>query len=192
MCSDGLSGMIRADEIREVLLGVSDPLEACKVLTERANLAGGHDNITVIVAKFGGSGLHDPASADVVKYAKYALPDAGAAAEPSRPSAVDDVRVGPLSDEAQRESRKLKVGHTMMGMTTPELPYRDPASVEVDEPAPPEKKSTRPMTSTPPPVFSLDDEPVQIPTTGLPPSTVGFMVLAALVIVAVTGFVLLR
>src|SRR5688500_15706568 len=34
LCSDGLSGMIRSEEIREVLLTVRDPLEACKVLTE--------------------------------------------------------------------------------------------------------------------------------------------------------------
>jgi len=56
MCSDGLSGMIRADDIRQVLVSVSDPLEACKVLTDRANQAGGHDNITVIVVRFDGEG----------------------------------------------------------------------------------------------------------------------------------------
>jgi protein phosphatase len=196
MCSDGLSGMIRSDEIREVLLSVSDPLEACKVLTERANLAGGHDNITVIVAHFDGSALKAPAAEDVVKYVKYALPDAATSEPGLRPSSVDDVRVGPLSDEAKRESRRLKVGHTMVGMTSPVADvleagdeYREAAA---EPPPPPKRTSTRPNTSTPPPVFSLDDEPVQIPTTGLPPSTVGFMVLAALVIVALTGFVLLR
>jgi len=54
LCSDGLSGMVRNDEIREVLRSFEDPLEACKSLTERANQAGGHDNITVVVAKFEG------------------------------------------------------------------------------------------------------------------------------------------
>src|SRR4029079_7005418 len=57
MCSDGLSGMIRNEDIRQCLLGSPDPLEACKVLTDRANLAGGHDNITVIVVRFEGSGI---------------------------------------------------------------------------------------------------------------------------------------
>ncbi len=56
LCSDGLSGMIRADEIREVASSVEDPLEACRVLTDRANAAGGHDNITVIVARVDGAG----------------------------------------------------------------------------------------------------------------------------------------
>ncbi len=52
LCSDGLSGMIRADEIREVVSAVEDPREACRELTDRANAAGGHDNITVLVADF--------------------------------------------------------------------------------------------------------------------------------------------
>src|SRR5687768_2810040 len=64
LCSDGLSGMIRADEMKEVLLSVKDPLEACKVLTERANMAGGHDNITVIVAHFDGERLSETKSTD--------------------------------------------------------------------------------------------------------------------------------
>src|SRR5688572_28342987 len=61
LCSDGLSGMVRGDELKEVLLACQDPLEACRELTDRANRAGGHDNITVIVADFDGAGLpaHD-------------------------------------------------------------------------------------------------------------------------------------
>ena len=55
LCSDGLSGMVRFDEIREVLKSSTEPLDTCKALTERANHAGGHDNITVIVAQFDGN-----------------------------------------------------------------------------------------------------------------------------------------
>jgi hypothetical protein len=40
--------------------------------------------------------------------------------------------------------------------------------------------------------YSADDEPVYIPTTGLPPRAVGFMVLGAMVAVAVAGFFLFR
>src|SRR5436189_5914806 len=46
VCSDGLSGMVRADEMREVLLNFREPFDACKELVDRANRAGGHDNIT--------------------------------------------------------------------------------------------------------------------------------------------------
>jgi serine/threonine protein phosphatase PrpC len=82
LCSDGLSGMVRNDEIREVLKGTPDPLEACKTLTERANAAGGHDNITVIVAQFDGDGLKAFSSEEEpLKYRKYALPE-----EPTDPA----------------------------------------------------------------------------------------------------------
>src|SRR4030095_12265180 len=76
LCSDGLSGMIRNDEIREILRTVEEPLEACKVLTDRANQAGGHDNITVVVAKFGGEGLAVPSQEEIdrLRYEKYQLP----------------------------------------------------------------------------------------------------------------------
>ena len=41
LCSDGLSGMVRFDEIREVMRTTHEPVDACKVLVERANQAGG-------------------------------------------------------------------------------------------------------------------------------------------------------
>src|ERR1700722_1017232 len=74
LCSDGLSGMVRFDEIREVLRSTTEPIDACKQLTERANQAGGHDNITVIVAQFDGEGLKPLApDAEPLKYRKYTL-----------------------------------------------------------------------------------------------------------------------
>jgi serine/threonine protein phosphatase PrpC len=81
LCSDGLSGMVRNDEIREVLKTTPDPLEACKTLTERANLAGGHDNITVIVAQFDGDGIKALEPGNELKYRKYILPE-----EPTDPA----------------------------------------------------------------------------------------------------------
>ncbi len=185
VCSDGLSGMIRADEIREVLVSVSDPLEACKVLTERANLAGGHDNITVIVARFEGDSLREATADDTLTYKKYALSEAASADSTMRAQAVQthDVLTPDMSDEAARESRSLRVGHTMMGMTSPVL---DDAAEVADA----YRGSAVP--STPPPVFAQDDEPVDIPTTGWPPHVVGLTVLGVLLVVAVTGFVFLR
>ena len=46
--------------------------------------------------------------------------------------------------------------------------------------------------SNPAPTFSFEDDPVSIPTSGLPPSMVGTLVLVAMCLVAVAGFLLLR
>jgi len=184
VCSDGLSGMIRAEEMREVLLGMPEPLEACKVLTERANLAGGHDNITVIVAQFNGPGLAEPLPEDEpLKYRKYALPEMSGAEATLRSSPVGDhdVHTAPPSEEARREFRRLKVGHTMVGMQSPLLDLPSPA--EIGPVALPARHS---------PTYSADDDPVHIPIHGLSPSLVGMMVLGAMLLVAVTGYLVLR
>jgi len=52
LCSDGLTDMLSNDEITAVLDALSDPELACHTLVERANDAGGRDNITVIIARF--------------------------------------------------------------------------------------------------------------------------------------------
>src|SRR3954468_10687023 len=120
VCSDGLSGMVRADEMREVLLSHREPFDACKELVDRANRAGGHDNITVIVAVFEGA-IPAPGPGDVLAYQKYALPEAPAEATVRAPSVqqAEGYVPPPTSQEAQRESRRLRVGHTMVGMSNP-------------------------------------------------------------------------
>lgn len=180
LCSDGLSGMIRADEIREVLLKVKDPLDACKELTERANLAGGHDNITVIVAQFEGDRLPSPSAEDgTLRYQKYALPEPPSADNTTRATPVTAEHVPTLAPSADpsRASRGLKVGHTMLNLQVSDMPELSA------EPA---------RAPSHPPQRYTGDEPVDIPTTGLPPMVVGFMVLGAMLLVAVTGFFVLR
>ena len=76
LCSDGLSGMIRNEEIRKILVAAATPAEASRVLIERANAAGGHDNITVVVAFFEGGGLRAASPSDLpLAYRKYSLPE---------------------------------------------------------------------------------------------------------------------
>jgi protein phosphatase len=57
LCSDGLSGQVRAHEIAEVVRTESDLVNVCKRLIDLANEAGGPDNITVVAARFEGEGL---------------------------------------------------------------------------------------------------------------------------------------
>jgi len=52
-----------------------EPIDACRVLTDRANQAGGHDNITVIVSKFDGQGLSSSPDLDDLKYKNIPLPE---------------------------------------------------------------------------------------------------------------------
>src|SRR3954471_4096987 len=49
LCSDGLSTMLRSDDIAGLLRRESDPTRAANLLVDAANAAGGEDNITTIV-----------------------------------------------------------------------------------------------------------------------------------------------
>ena len=53
LCSDGLTEMLPDEAISEIIRSRSDPEQACRQLVAGANDAGGKDNITVVVARFG-------------------------------------------------------------------------------------------------------------------------------------------
>jgi serine/threonine protein phosphatase PrpC len=61
LCSDGLTGMVHDDEIRDMVLASGRPEVAAKLLVDLANERGGKDNITVVLAGVGG-GLNPPAA----------------------------------------------------------------------------------------------------------------------------------
>ena len=60
LCSDGLSGKLRNEEIRQIVSDSSEDLAAaCQALVDEANYRGGEDNITVVLARFTGKELRE-------------------------------------------------------------------------------------------------------------------------------------
>ncbi len=66
LCSDGLSGQVRGNEIAEVVSHEPDLVQVCKKLIDLANEAGGPDNITVVAARFEGPGLVESGAEEAV------------------------------------------------------------------------------------------------------------------------------
>ena len=63
LCSDGLSGKLRNEEIRQIISDSSQDLAAaCDALVGGANDRGGEDNITVVLARFTGDELREATS----------------------------------------------------------------------------------------------------------------------------------
>ncbi|HEX2878790.1 MAG TPA: Stp1/IreP family PP2C-type Ser/Thr phosphatase [Polyangiaceae bacterium] len=185
MCSDGLSGMVKADEIKNVLAAHSDPMQAAQALIERANKAGGHDNITVIIVKFDGAGLSDPNAADPpLAYRKYQLPERERRRDTARPGVMGPTSSSPGSAlgptapggipivTPHPDSRGLKVGHTMIGAMSPVADLMRQAA-SADAP-------------------SAADPADSLPMVGWAPAAVGAVVVGALVLIASLGFWLLR
>jgi protein phosphatase len=64
LCSDGLSGRVKADEMLDIVTKAPELKDACEQLIQLANDRGGEDNITVVLARFEGDGL--PTVTDVM------------------------------------------------------------------------------------------------------------------------------
>ncbi len=168
LCSDGLSGMLKNDEIRAILTAGHDPFDACRLFTDRANQAGGHDNITCIVARFEGAGLKKPEPDDPdFRYRKYPLPESGSGAGSTSASPPASVP----TDGAP--SSGLKVAHTIVSMNVGDIQAAIPDAF----PGGPK---------------AGDDDPVDLPIPPTPGWMIGLWVFLAIVIVAGAGFVLLR
>lgn len=82
LCSDGLSGLVHSDVIEEEMACIASLPRLAERLIELANVAGGHDNITCIVADFDGEELPEPDEV-VPFYQQYPLPRRRPDDEPS-------------------------------------------------------------------------------------------------------------
>lgn len=71
LCSDGLSGLVRPDDMARVVDEELDLSVACDRLVAMANDQGGPDNITVVAARFEGRGLGVARPADEVGYREF-------------------------------------------------------------------------------------------------------------------------
>jgi protein phosphatase len=94
LCSDGLSGMVHDEMIREVLKGTRDLSEAAQKLIAMANASGGHDNITAVLAEFDGSGLREATPDARVAYQQYPLPPEEPSGESAGASAASGMKPG--------------------------------------------------------------------------------------------------
>ncbi|HTM43620.1 MAG TPA: Stp1/IreP family PP2C-type Ser/Thr phosphatase [Polyangiaceae bacterium] len=189
MCSDGLSGMIKGDEIKEALASETDPMQACRTLIHKANAAGGHDNITVILVQFDGGGLSAVSADDApLVYRKYPLAERDKRRDTARPGAISSPAppapssptnseppaaaasaigvAGPIS--AAPVSSGLKVGHTVIGMRAPLIDF-------------PVQPVRAPVAPTSLPLES-----------GWSPHAVGTTVVSAFLLIASLGYWLLK
>jgi len=82
LCSDGLSGQVKKDEIAEIAGPAKDLVQACDKLITMANERGGPDNITVIIAHFDGDALRPSQGDDAVGHQVYPLIDTETSTEP--------------------------------------------------------------------------------------------------------------
>jgi serine/threonine protein phosphatase PrpC len=98
ICSDGLSGLVRREELVQLAAKYPEPQGLCGSLIDLANERGGPDNITVIVARFEGDGLPEPDGAKGAGYQTYLPPSSTKTTDPSAgPAGPQDASDSTLS-----------------------------------------------------------------------------------------------
>ncbi|HVZ33757.1 MAG TPA: Stp1/IreP family PP2C-type Ser/Thr phosphatase [Polyangiaceae bacterium] len=168
ICSDGLSGMVRSEDIGHVLVEVENPIEACAKLIAAANEAGGHDNVTVVMVKFSGPGLPEISPDDApVSYQKYSFASTehavrGDEASGERSSFRDTAKLPAL---ARADSRSPAAGGE---------PGGEAGGLMANAASGPGEDS------------------MAVPLAGWPPRTVGAIIMAGVTLIIVMGFYLLR
>jgi protein phosphatase len=82
LCSDGLSGQVKKEEIAQAAMEARDLSAACTRLIAMANERGGPDNITVVAARLDGDGLRAAAAKEEVGHQVFPLIDTETSTEP--------------------------------------------------------------------------------------------------------------
>jgi protein phosphatase len=108
LCSDGLSGQVKKDEIAELVRSTPDLVALCSKLIDAANAKGGPDNITAVVARFDGDGLAEPITGDNAGYQVYPLEGGEATTEPV------PIYTGSPAPVSRKHQKKLLI-LTMLG-----------------------------------------------------------------------------
>jgi len=112
LCSDGLSGLVRGDEIARFASEAGSVDVLCRRLVDLANERGGPDNITVIAARFDGEALTATTLGDAHGYTTF-----------------------PIGDEAPAETVELRIPHaTIKSDPTPRFgtPLPSAAAIEAE------------------------------------------------------------
>jgi protein phosphatase len=167
LCSDGLSGLVHDSVIREEMACIGPLPQLAERLIDLANAAGGHDNVTCIVADLEGSALEPPEEGAVPFYQQYPLPrrdDGRPSPAPMLPHVVKSMV--PRSGAAERDQAQEPASGS------PEPPPRSwptAASVllllglaAVITIVSSGRRATSTTTAPPPPVYADAQAPVEV------------------------------
>ena len=125
LCSDGLSSLLRHDEIRRIMLTHDDPRKACQLLIDEALAAGGYDNITVIIGCLEGSQLPTASPGEVPSYERL---EHSSTSQRIAPAQLPALPTEELSSETANNAERLNEAVGQARHPTPLRPRRAPGT----------------------------------------------------------------
>ncbi|MGH7704194.1 MAG: PP2C family protein-serine/threonine phosphatase, partial [Gemmatimonadales bacterium] len=116
ICSDGLSGQVKKEEIAELVAASTELTALCAQLIDLANERGGPDNITAVAARFEGDGLPEPTGDEEMGYQVYPLVEGEATTQPV-PVYTGSPAPVPIGDgSAQPRPRWVLIGAALLAL----------------------------------------------------------------------------
>lgn len=106
LCSDGLTGEVGEDAVRDLLAG-AEPEAAARALVDAALAAGGHDNVTAVVIGIEAGDDAVPAGLEPATRILPVAADAGEAPTTVAPAAVGSAGAGPAAPAAAPEAGRV-------------------------------------------------------------------------------------
>jgi protein phosphatase len=190
LATDGLCDLVRTDEIGTVVMQATSLDLACQNLVAMANARGGHDNITVLVARVlpgGGAGAtvpHEPLAPTIVEAPSVvAAPEKTLIDRPSGAAPPSAAHFPPTSSAAAPFAPSSAAGPPFAPAPSATAPHAAaPASAASPAPASPGRPITEPLHVPPvlPPSQPRGPAPGSVPHTipPAPPSRSGLLVVA--------------
>jgi len=139
LCSDGMSGQMRAADIARIVNEEADLVATCRKLIDLANENGGPDNITVITARFEGSGLLAPSEGEDPAHQVYKGESESRTTMPVRAASIPEFEA-----EATGEPAGSLAGAPLSTSTAAPAPLVSPDDITGDMPA------AAPLAAAPP------------------------------------------
>lgn len=123
LCSDGLSGMVSANDMRDAIERAKTLDAACHELITLANERGGEDNITVVIAEVMGDALALPREAETLTQTFQVLAEYKAAAQSA--DLQDDDPAD--DDDGDAADEREDAAPAPLASTPPEAPIAPPS-----------------------------------------------------------------
>ena len=119
LCSDGMSGQMRANDIARIVGEDTDLVATCRKLIDLANENGGPDNITVIAARFEGDGLRPADDAERPEHKVYTSEADARATVPVSAASIPDFEPDAITAEVDAVTVPVPAVTVPPGAATP-------------------------------------------------------------------------
>jgi serine/threonine protein phosphatase PrpC len=163
LCSDGLSGKVKDDEMYDIVTSAASFKEASQKLIDLAKARGGEDNITVVLAHVSGEGVAEPPVGERVTETLKNVQEY----DPRIAAALQAAKAGGTAQQPNQPTPQPVPPPTPQPAPAP-TPTPPPQNYSAPQPQPPPPPPPPAAAPAPTPAVQREPAPVASPTADPP------------------------